>query len=95
MAKYTMYTNYLSERDKERLKEELKAGNSVCVSSDCIGHTRAQMVKNQGEQFLESLGCIQDGEDIVGDKFYKLPNHRLVPMPGDEKLADLKAKYNA
>lgn len=97
MAKYTLYTNYLSERDKERLKEELNAGNDVCVASDCIGHTRAQMVKNQGEQFLESLGCVSDEEDIVGNKFYHLPRPdrpKMVPMPGAEKLADLKAKYD-
>ena len=45
MAKYTLYTNYLSDRDKERLKEELNKGKMVCVSSNCIGHTRAAMVQ--------------------------------------------------
>lgn len=72
MALYSLYTNYFCDRDKQKLLEELNKGNAVSVSSNCIGHTRAAMIKAQGEKYLESLGCVVVGEDLMETKQYKL-----------------------
>lgn len=73
MAKFILYTNYLSDKDKETIKVHLAQGDSVCVDSTCIGHTRAQMVRTSGELFMESLGAtLVDKELIHVNNFYAL-----------------------
>lgn len=75
MERFTLYTNYLTDSDKDRLQEELNNGKLVCVSSNCIGHTRAAMVQAQGERYLESIGCVAVEENALHEKFYKKGDH--------------------
>ena len=73
LKKFTLYTNSLSDRDKERIQELLKEGYAVCVDTNCIGHSKAMVVRNQGELYLKSLGAtLVDKEFIHVNSFYAL-----------------------
>lgn len=45
-------SNYFSEQCKQKTDEWLKQGYWVCFCCDCIGHTRAAMFENAGEQYV-------------------------------------------
>lgn len=72
MEKEVYYTNYVGDKEKAELLAMLKAGKAVQVGSNCIGHTRAQMVKIQAQEFFRSVGALPVEEDMWGG-FYALP----------------------
>jgi len=72
-VKVSISTNYVGENEKAKIKQALKAGRLVRVSSPCIGHTRAEMVRCQGEAYMRSLGAVPvetEGGSVFGDWFY-------------------------
>ena len=68
MARVEIYTNYISgnEKIKQKIEKALKEGNEVRIGSSCIGHTRAEMVMNDGKRFMEELGAKPVYKDLWG-----------------------------
>lgn len=47
-------SNYFGDREKAKTDEALAAGKWVSFCADCIGHTRAAMFENNGEQYVKT-----------------------------------------
>lgn len=70
MARVTIYTNRLTERDKLTVRKELFRGNLVRIYPTCINQGRKDIIKYQSEQFFEELGAkpVND-ESVAGEEY--------------------------
>ena len=60
------YTNELTPAQEAEIVKLLHQGYAVRISSDCIGHTRANMVKNQGLNLFSRLRAVRVAEETHG-----------------------------
>ena len=74
MNKITIWTNDFGSV-KLQVMDELKSGNAVRIGASCIGHTRAQMIENNTQTFMKSIGAkCEEG-------FWYLPKKEKEPKP--------------
>lgn len=89
MEKFTLYTSFFSDSDKQKVKRELMKGNMVCVYPDCINKERAARVKHNSEQYLKDLGAQMINEVILDSKkFYAVAEHTPIKFV---RLSDVQA----
>lgn len=60
------YSNDLTPAEEAEVVRLLNNGYAVRISSDCLGHTRANMVKNQGLNLFSRLGAVRVEEETHG-----------------------------
>lgn len=70
MARVTIYTSRLTERDKQTAQEEISRGNMVRIYPTSINQGRRDIIKYQSEQFFEELGAKPVNDDSVADEEY-------------------------
>ncbi len=70
MARVTIYTSRLTERDKLTVRKELFRGNLVRIYPTCINQGRKDIIKYQSEQFFEELGAKPVTDDSVAGEEY-------------------------
>ena len=57
MPKVTVYTNRLTDRDKQTAREEILKGNQVRIYPTCINNSRSEIIIHQSEELFKSLGA--------------------------------------
>lgn len=77
MEKTRFGFNYLSDERKAMVLEALNRGDAVCIIPSCIGHTRAEMVNAQAENFFEEVGAYVVDVEHDMFKFYELGKAKI------------------
>ena len=70
MQRVTIYTSRLTDRDKKTAQEEISKGNMVRIYPTCMNQGRRDIVRYQGEKFLEELGAKPVNDESVVDEEY-------------------------
>lgn len=85
MEKITVWTNYFAgvKPEVERLLNE---GKAVRVGADCIGHTRAWMIKQETKAYMDEVGAEIYEEDWCGAFYYLKSAQKPVPKKRGRKL---------
>lgn len=74
MEKVIVWTNYF-DAVKPEVERLLKEGKAVHVGADCIGHTRAYMIRSNAQKFFEEAGAV-----VLEDGYYYLESAQK-PVP--------------
>lgn len=57
MEKVTLGYNYIDDKRKKEIVDNLKDGKAVNVVANCIGHTRAEMVEADAKKIFAEVGA--------------------------------------
>lgn len=56
----TVWSNDFWEPEKREVERLLREGCLVSVGADCIGHTRAAIIKSNAEAYFEEIGAAKE-----------------------------------
>lgn len=59
MKTKVLYYNYIGEEEEKEIIDALNDGYAVYVGSNCIGHTRAEMVRIQAERIFKKVNAVK------------------------------------